>query len=125
MDRITRDVSTFRMNSVDDYDDASAKSDSDDDTSIDAIYKRSRMRTREPSPPATPVMRSPSPMSDMDEVEDRRPETGPTPEQIAVYQRRLAVIHALVQRANAVYREQMARKKHLPALVRVKEEEIE
>lgn len=148
LDRITRGVGTFRMDSYDEEIDA--KSESDDDMSPDAVYKRSRQRTRGPTPPPvlaasssagqhlpTRIVRSPSAMSEDDELasdrdddeeeEDVKPvirEERLTHEQL-VHRKRLAVIHALVARANALYREQMARKRHYPALIRVKEEEIE
>lgn len=139
LDRITHGVSTFRMDSYDEEID-DTKSESDDDMSPDAVYKRSRQRTRGPTPPpfssganSTHVTRSPSVMSEDDELasdneeEDIKPVItmqAPTREQI-MHRKRLAVIHALVARANALYREQMARKKHTPALIRVKEEELE
>lgn len=117
------------MNSSDDYEKEASKSDSDDDMSPDAVYKRSRQRTRGPTPPRfleSAMARSPSLMSvegneaSVEEVQEQDPELQ---RRAAMSQRRLAVIHALVGRANALYREQMALKRHHPALTRVKEEE--
>lgn len=123
---------------MDSYDEeVDAKSESDDDMSPDAVYKRSRQRTRGPTPPAygnaARIVRSPSAMSEEDELasddeEDVKPdirEEVPLTQEELIYRKRLAVIHALVARANALYREQMARKRHYPALIRVKEEELE
>lgn len=144
LDRITRGVHTFRMDSYDE-EDGGTKSESDDDMSPDAVYKRSRQRTRGPTPPAfssgsvsARITRSPSALTEDDELasdlgdgeEDVKPVVSsmeyatPSREQI-IHKKRLAVIHALVARANALYREQMARKRHYPALIRVKEEEME
>lgn len=135
LNSITRGVGTFRMDSYDEEIDA--KSESDDDMSPDAVYKRSRQRTRGPTPPAygnaTRMVRSPSAMSEEDELasddeEDVKPvirEEVPLTQEELIHRKRLAVIHALVARANALYREQMARKRHYPALIRVKEEELE
>lgn len=154
LDRITRGVGTFRMDSYDEENDDGTKSESDDDMSPDAIYKRSRQRTRGPTPPPLSsagespqinnyparMVRSPSAMSEEDDElasdhEEENEDVKPTivrpqeQEQITheqlTYRKRLAVIHALVARANALYREQMARKRHYPALIRVKEEEFE
>ena len=176
LDRITRGVSSFRMNSMDDHpivkeeedihaesstwqqvasplsaddDGHDYKSESDDDMGPDAVYKRSRLRTRSPSPVASDVDELESDTDDY-ATEPYTPSSGHRPKmqrkststekrasppvlsaaekaQAAIRHRRFAVIQALVLRANQLYRENLAKKmaKGLPALVRVKEEEME
>jgi hypothetical protein len=125
------------------------KSESDDDMGPDAVYKRSRLRTRSPSPVASDVDELESDTDDY-ATEPYTPSSGHRPKmqrkststekrasppmlsaaekaQVAIRHRRFAVIQALVLRANQLYRENLAKKmaKGLPALVRVKEEEMD
>jgi hypothetical protein len=145
MDRITHGVSSFRMSTEEDD---GAKSESDDDTSETAVYKRSRLRTVSPAPARSDVDSDVDELEDdhsttermesipEDEEEDRKPNVvalspeaeaeQPARPPIPLASKRLAVIQALIARANQLYREQLARKVHqLPALQRIKEEEID
>merc|ERR1712093_820361 len=157
MDRIVNGVGNFRMSSMDDhveqdhhrhvsasataseheYEDSGCKSESDDDTSVDAVYKRSRLRTRSPSPMhSTPLVTDES--DEEDELASARYSLAALREEEseedhaaeALRRRRLAVIQALVARANELFRDNLqkklssARSSH-PALIRVKEEEME
>lgn len=179
MDRITYGVGNFRMSSIDDYspdherlrapsaisgdyEDSECKSESDDDTSVDAVYKRSRLRTQ--SPPSmqhaslaaseadsddedghhgnrTAMRYSLSHLIEKEERQQQQYEDNDDEEDDdsssvlarnhqyeMLRRRRLAVIQALVARANALFRDNLkksARVQHLPALVRVKEEEMD
>lgn len=143
LDKVIRGVGRFKMNSCDEtmFDEpissvtspmastsATMSEDdeagSEDDISPSAVYKRSRMRTKSPAhfgsgsdsedDADTPVKteESPAPMP-------------PSPEEL-IRRRRLFVIQVLMARANQLYRESLASKvKQLPALARVKEEEMD
>lgn len=111
------------MSSLDDYEDCESRSESEDDMSEEAVYKRSRLRTRSPS-----VVTSP-PGSDIGEQDEEAMTVRATSEedkkQEALRLQRLAVIRVLVSRANELYRAQLARKAQNPAVTRVKEEIVD
>ena len=102
LDHITKGVDSFRMSSMDDYEEG-PKSESDDDTSQGAAYKRCRLRTLSPA-----LIRSDAESEhDLGEAEDEAP-TAENRKDRFLRSRRLAVIQALMARANEIYREHFA-----------------
>ena len=128
---ITMGVGSFRMSSIDDYDERSSPSNSEDDeVAGDAMYKRSRMRTQSPAPQVEEDdnVEDDDATRDMSRSQDTPPEAVVSEEDgmvAALQQRRLAVICALMARANELYRAQLMKKAEHPAITRVKVESME
>lgn len=141
LDHVLRGVDRFRLNSLDDYkpeesadaeDDGGAKSESDDDLGPEAVYKRSRLRTRSPThsderehSSSTGSTSDNTRHASVEEPDHEEEEDAEARNAKIVRHRRLAIIRALIARANELYRMNLAAKASHPALVRVKEEELE